>query len=155
MIKLLPSPLIVGFVGGIGGSIIGNETSRALGIVKPAGASLLATLSASDMPFKTLLEAVDPASVGLAVLTVAVASIVAKRQPRCPAVMIAVAASTALQTYFQFPSVETIGILPSSLPLPSLPRLPSASDLGGIALCSALLVCKPLFFLSFVSSLSF
>jgi len=138
VIKFIPSPLVAGFIGGIGALIISNQVPVALGIAKQSEGSLIAMLLASDAPIATLMGMANPASLALASLTVAIAMTLGKKYPRSPAMMISVAAATLLQAGLNFPGVEMIGPLTASLPAPSLPQLPSLNDLGGIALYSGL-----------------
>ena len=141
VIKFIPSPLIAGFIGGIGALIISNECSRALGVVNQPGTSLAGTLMATSDPFTTLISLINPGSLLLAGVTVFTALAIAKRYPKYPAIMVSVAVATLLQTIFQLPGVQMIGELPASLPAPSLPAIPQLSDMTGIGLYSLLFVC--------------
>ena len=126
--------------------IVSNEMSRAMGIAKDAGISISQLLDA-DSPFTELMGAINPGAVALTALTVALAMGISKKYPRSPAIMISVAAATLLQAVAHFPAIDMIGTLPSSLPMPSMPTLPSAADMGGIAAYAGLFVSIPQLYL--------
>jgi len=129
VIKFIPSPLVAGFMAGIGALIVSRQATAALGVADSK--SLTALLL--DPSFSEMLHL---PSIGLAGMTVMTAMIIPRFFPKAPSIMIAATLSTLAQVYFGFPGVEMVGALPASLPAPSLPHLPSPNDMGNILLSS-------------------
>ncbi len=138
LLAFVPWPVIEGFTVGIAVIIFFQQVPNALGVPKPegtnngvvAGRAIWAALHGSG------------AEAALIVLAVVVAlMLVLPRLHRAlPASLLAVLAATMAAEIFGM-KITRIGALPSSLPLPSLPHLPS-TDLGsllGPALAIALL----------------
>lgn len=121
-IRFIPYPVIVGFTAGIGVIIFASQIKDLFGLT-------LAAPEPGELLHKipVLWEArgsFTPASLGLAVVTIAIIEGIKRLAPRLPSLLIGVVAATLLGLALP---VETIagrfGALPAVLPLPSLPDL--------------------------------
>lgn len=123
-IKFIPYPVTVGFTAGIAVIIFASQLKELFGLTlqgKEPGA-FIAKLEALAPAFGT----VNPATVGLAVLTVGLIVGLKRLRPHWPGLLIAVVAASVATWAFGLP-VETIGTrfggIPSTLPVPSLPDI--------------------------------
>lgn len=123
-IKFIPYPVTVGFTAGIAVIIFASQLKDLFGLTlagKEPG-ELIAKLEALAPAFDT----VNPATVGLAVLTIGLIAVLKRLRPHWPGMLIAVAATSVATWAFGLP-VETIGTrfggIPSMLPAPSLPDI--------------------------------
>lgn len=120
-IKYIPFPVTVGFTAGIAVIIFASQVKELLGldIAKEPGA-LLPKLWAIGASIGT----VNPATIALSVLAVAIIIGLRRLRPKWPGLLVAVAVTAAITALFS-PDVATIGTrfggVPQSLPLPSLP----------------------------------
>ncbi|ESY78513.1 SulP family sulfate transporter [Mesorhizobium sp. LNHC220B00] len=123
-IKFIPYPVTVGFISGIAVILFAGQLHDLLGLT-------LAVKEPADFVSKIQVLAgsiatINPAAVGVAVLTIALVVGVRKVRPTWPAILVAVVAGSLLVYVLKLP-VETIGTrfggIPSSLPLPALPPL--------------------------------
>ncbi|MCB1445935.1 MAG: sodium-independent anion transporter, partial [Rhizobiaceae bacterium] len=121
-IKFIPYPVTVGFTAGIAVIIFSSQIKELLGLTL-AGAEpgpLLEKLPA----LWAALPTAEPASIGLAAMTILVIAGLRRFRPHWPGMLIAVAAAALATVLFSLP-VATIGTrfggIPSSLPLPALP----------------------------------
>jgi len=125
IIKFIPDPVIVGFTAGIAVVIWVGQWQYFLGLPPPSGdhfhEKLLALLQS--------LPQIDLATAALAVFSL-VFVLFSARVPglkHVPGPLAALMAATAVQAWFQFDSVATIGSafggIPQGLPAPSLPDL--------------------------------
>ncbi len=143
-IKYIPYPVTVGFTAGIAVIIFAGQLKELLGLTlaKEPG-PLIPKLQA----LARALPTISPASVGIAVVSIAVILAVRRYRPHWPAYLIAVGLASVLAALFGLP-VQTIGTrfggIPRGIPMPHLPVfsvdeawqvLPSAISftlLGGI-----------------------
>ncbi|MBX3553613.1 MAG: SulP family inorganic anion transporter [Pseudolabrys sp.] len=121
-VKFLPFPVTVGFTAAIAVIIAASQVKDLLGLTltgKEPG-PLLQKIPALAQASGTL----NPAALGLAVLTIVIIAVLRKWRPHWPGILIAVAAATLATTLFGLP-VQTIGTqfggIPNSLPAPALP----------------------------------
>ncbi|MGD9769054.1 MAG: SulP family inorganic anion transporter [Pseudolabrys sp.] len=121
-VKFLPFPVTVGFTAAIAVIIAASQVKDLLGLTltgKEPG-PLLQKIPALAQASSTL----NPAALGLAVLTIVIIAVLRKWRPHWPGILIAVAAATLATTLFGLP-VQTIGTqfggIPNSLPAPALP----------------------------------
>lgn len=143
VIKFIPDPVIVGFTSGIGVIIFVGEWKDFLGLSVhvPLDANFYIKLFA-------LIKALphfDWTTTGLACLSLLIVLITPKFLKRVPGPLIAMVVATALQAYFHFESVATIGSafggITQALPQFRLPeiQLAQAVNLIGWAFTIALL----------------
>ncbi len=123
-IKFIPYPVTVGFTAGIAVIIFASQLKDLFGLTlagKEPG-EFIAKLEALVPAFDT----VNPATVGLAVLTIGLIAGLKKLRPHWPGMLVAVAAASVATWAIGLP-VETIGTrfggIPSMLPAPSLPDI--------------------------------
>lgn len=121
LIRFVPVPVVAGFTAGIGAIILIGQLPRALGLPPPAQSHVLDVLTHVGR----LLHEARPASLALAVLTLAIVLGLPRVLPRLPAPLIAVIVPTVLCVALGL-DVQTIGALPRSLPEPRLPALPGS-----------------------------
>jgi len=123
-IKYIPYPVTVGFTSGIAVIIFASQISELLGLTfaEKEPAALIPKLQALG----AALPSIDPATVGIAALSIG--SIVALRRfrPHWPAFLISVALASVLVWLLKLP-IDTIGSrfggIPRSLPAPHVPAL--------------------------------
>jgi len=118
LINFIPLPVIAGFTAGIGAIILIGQLPRAFGLPLPENPYIFSVLN----HVWHLLPQVKLITVSLSFLTIATVFFLPRYFPRLPAVLIAVILPTLLAYLFKFP-VETIGVIPNSLPLPKIPHL--------------------------------
>ncbi len=123
-IKFIPYPVTVGFTAGIAVIIFASQLKDLFGLTlegKEPG-EFIAKLEALAPAFDT----VNPATVGLALLTIGFIAGLRKLRPHWPGMLVAVVAASVATWAFGLP-VETIGTrfggIPSMLPAPSLPDI--------------------------------
>lgn len=123
-IKYIPYPVTVGFTAGIAVIIFASQIHELFGLTlagKEPG-PLLPKLAALAAAWPTI----DPATVGVAALTVAIILAVRKFRPHWPAFLIGVVLASAASSLIGLP-VATIGSrfppIPVFLPAPRLPEL--------------------------------
>jgi SulP family sulfate permease len=121
-IKFIPYPVTVGFTAGIAVIILSSQIKELLGLRIPGAepgplAEKLPVLWAA-------LPTIDPVTVIVAGLTIAIIAGVRKYRPHWPGMLIAVAASAIATVALDLP-ITTIGTrfggIPSGLPIPALP----------------------------------
>jgi SulP family sulfate permease len=120
-IKYIPFPVTVGFTAGIAVIIIASQIKDLLGLtIAHEPSALLPKLAA----IRDAIPTISPATVAVAVLSVAVILMVRRARPTWPAFLIAVAVSAAICVAFHL-DVATVssqfGVIPRSLPAPALP----------------------------------
>ena len=125
IIKFIPDPVIVGFTAGIAVVIWVGQWQFFLGLPPPVGDHFHEKVLALVMA----LPQFDPATTALATFSLALV-LFSARVPglkRVPGPLAALLAATAVQAWFQFDSVATIGSafggIPLGLPAPHLPDL--------------------------------
>lgn len=120
--KLIPKPVVAGFLSGIGLTILCTQWPKVLGFDVPheeeggAFGLLWATLRQVDRTEWT--------SVAVAMTAAGLMTLVPRISRRLPAPLIAVAAATVLPILFGWSDVLTLGRLPTGFPAPSLPTIP-------------------------------
>ena len=121
-VKYIPYPVTVGFTAGIAIIILASQLKELLGLSLPGKepGPLVAKLIALAQALPTL----NPAALGIALLTGGVILVLRRYRPHWPGFLIALAVASAAVSLFQLP-VETIGTryggIPQSLPAPRLP----------------------------------
>jgi sulfate permease, SulP family len=142
VIKYIPDPVIAGFTAGIGVLIFVGQWKDFLGLSPaPSGLHFHEKLWSLIEAMPTL----NPATVGLALLSLAILTIGARYLKRVPAPLVALIVITVLQSIFHFKGVATIGSafggIPRSLPSLSFPSVTLAQffSLVGPAFTIALL----------------
>ena len=123
-IRFIPFPVTVGFTAGIATIIFASQLKDLLGLTLAAKepGEFLAKLETLARAYPTI----NPAAVGLALVSIALIVGVRAWRPLWPNMLIAVVA-TALATWAFGLPVETIGSrfggIPSTLPMPHLPEI--------------------------------
>lgn len=131
-IKFIPFPVTVGFTAGIAVIIFSSQIKDLLGLTlhEPEPGELLEKIPV----LWSAIDTINPAAVGLAVVSIAIIALLRKYRPNWPGMLIAVAVGAIGTAVFNLP-VETIGTrfggIPSGLPLPSLPPI-SADKVAAI-----------------------
>lgn len=123
-IKYIPHPVLVGFTTGIAIIIFASQIRDLLGLQLPGKepAALVPKLEALSAAITT----VNPAAIGLSVLTIGIILLLRRLKPTSPALLIGVGVAAFAVFAFGLP-VETIGTrfggIPRSLPAPHLPAV--------------------------------
>jgi SulP family sulfate permease len=123
-IKFIPYPVTIGFTAGIAVIIFASQIKDLLGLALPGKepADIVPKLAA----FGHVLDTINPAATGLALLTIAVIAGLRKLRPRWPGMLIAVVLASGATWLLGLP-VETIGSrfggIPATLPAPGLPAM--------------------------------
>lgn len=120
-IKYIPFPVTVGFTAGIAVIIFASQVKELLGLdIAKEPAALLPKIGA----IAASLHTIQPITVALGLLAIAMIVTLRRYRPKWPGLLIAVA-TTALLTYFLNLDVATIGTrfgeVPRTLPAPRLP----------------------------------
>jgi sulfate permease, SulP family len=142
VIKFIPRPVILGFTAGIGVIIFVGQWKDFLGL-SPAPSGL--RFHEKLIVLLQALPTINLATMGLALLALAILIAGPRYLKRIPAPLVAMVAITALQSYFKFQGVATIGSafggIPRTLPSFALPSLQLAQviSLVGPAFTIALL----------------
>jgi sulfate permease, SulP family len=138
LLAFVPWPVIEGFTVGIAVIIFLQQVPNALGVAKPDGTN---NGVVAGRAIWAALHGGGAAGALVVLLVVVALMLVLPRLHRAlPASLLAVLVATTIAEVFGL-KIARIGSLPSSLPLPTLPHLPSA-DLAGVfgpALAIALL----------------
>jgi sulfate permease, SulP family len=142
VIKFIPRPVIAGFTAGIGVIIFVGQWKDFFGLSPaPSGLRFHEKLWALIQAFPTM----NPATAGLACLSLAILLGGARYLKRIPGPLVALVAVTVIQWAFHFKGVATIGSafggIPRSFPMPSFPAVSVAQifSLVGPAFTIALL----------------
>jgi SulP family sulfate permease len=123
-IKFIPYPVTVGFTAGIAVIIFASQLSELFGLSLPDGepGELLPKLVALHGALPTL----NPATIGVSLLTIVIIVGLKRAKPHWPAMLIAVLVASAAAAVLALP-VATIGTkfggIPRTLPAPALPLL--------------------------------
>ena len=138
LLAFVPWPVIEGFTVGIAVIIFLQQVPNALGVAKPEGTNN--AVVAGRAVWSALQGSGAAGALVVLVVVVALMLVLPRLHRALPASLLAVLAATMVAEIFDM-RIARIGALPSSLPLPSLPHVPTA-DLGsllGPALAIALL----------------
>ncbi len=127
-VKLVPLPVIEGFTAGIGAIILIGQLPRALGLPPPAQSHVFDVVT----HIADLVHETKPAAVGVTLLTLVMIYALPRVTKRVPAQLVAVVMATAVTAVLGL-DAATIGTIPRSLPMPSIPQLPADLKLGAIA----------------------
>jgi SulP family sulfate permease len=142
VIKFIPRPVIVGFTAGIGVIIFVGQWKDFFGL-SPAPSGL--HFHEKLIVLAQALPSINWATTGLALLALAILIVGPRYLKRIPAPLVAMIAITAIQSYFKFQGVATIGSafggIPRTLPSFALPSIQLAQviSLVGPAFTIALL----------------
>jgi sulfate permease, SulP family len=123
-IKYIPHPVTIGFTAGIAVIIFASQLRELFGLTLPGKEPglLIPKLAA----FWQAIGTVNPAAIGIAVVTIGIILGLRRYRPNWPGFLIAVVIAAVLTAVFQLP-VETIGSrfggMPRSLPSPHLPDI--------------------------------
>lgn len=120
-ISLVPIPVIAGFTAGIGAIILLGQYPRALGLPPPDPSHVCDVFTHA----REIFQQASPSAAALALFTLMLTFLLPRLSPRIPAALVAVAVP-AFAAFALGLNVEKVGAIPSSLPLPSWPALPSA-----------------------------
>lgn len=124
LMKYMPQPVITGFTAGIAVSIFSSQIKDALGL---SMATVPADFLERWIAYVHQLPTMQPATVGLTVIGLAVIAAIRRWRPGWPGFLIALLVCTALCVGFALPT-ETIGSrfggLPSALPRFDMPHIP-------------------------------
>lgn len=126
-VKLVPLPVIEGFTAGIGAIILIGQLPRALGLPPPPASHVFDVVT----HIADLLHQTNTAAVGVTLLTLAVIYALPRVTKRVPAQLVAVIVATGVTAALKL-DAATIGTIPRSLPMPSIPELPSDLKVGAI-----------------------
>ncbi len=131
VIKYIPNPVIVGFTAGIAVIIFVGQWKDFFGLSPgPSGLRFHQKLWALIQAWPTI----NPPTVGLALLALAILTVGARYLRRIPAPLVALIVVTCVQAVFQFKGVATIGSafggIPRTLPTLSFPSLDLARVLS-------------------------
>lgn len=125
-IRFVPYPVILGFTAGIAVIIAASQLRDLLGLDLggPEPGALIDKLPALWEARRSL----DPASLAVAAVSVAVIVGTQRFLPRLPSLLLGIVAATLVAQILPAPTVaDRFGALPSGLPLPVLPRLDDLS----------------------------
>lgn len=123
--RFVPLPVVSGFTAGIGVIIILGQLPRAFGIRPASEVNLLSIFS----HMKEYLHEINGECILLVVITIGIIQTLRKVSTKLPAILIAVVAASLLTYFFDLTAVPLIGTIPSSLPIPELPKLTNLSFL--------------------------
>jgi SulP family sulfate permease len=133
----VPWPVVEGFTVGIATIIFLQQVPAALGVPRPEGEN---TVAVAVRAIREFLTAPTADALGLVLLVAAIMLIAPRVRRSLPASLLAVVVATVVSAWLSL-DVATIGTLPSSLPVPSLPDTSFAEVRGllGAAVAVALL----------------
>lgn len=117
LVRFVPQPVIAGFTAGVGGVMLIGQLPKVLGITGPAapGIAEMATHVVSQ------LSNIHPASIVLALGTLATTFLLPKKYPKVPAALVAVSVAAGLNVLLGL-GAPVVGALPTSFPYPSFPE---------------------------------
>lgn len=117
LVRFVPQPVIAGFTAGVGGVMLVGQLPKVLGIAGPEapGIAEMATHVVSK------LSEIHPASIVLALGTLATTFLLPKKFPKVPAALVAVTVAAGLNTLLGL-GAPVIGALPCSFPSPAFPE---------------------------------
>ncbi len=118
-IRFVPVSVVMGFTAGIGAMILIGQFPRILGLPVPDESHIISVI----IHINKLFHQTNPMAFLLALSTILIAMGLPKIFPRLPSSLFAVAIPS-LVSYLLNLSVDIVGSIPSSLPLPKLPALP-------------------------------
>lgn len=120
--RLIPRPVIAGFLSGIGLTIICTQLPVVLGYDvshdEEGGAVRLLWNTLSELP------RTEPTALAVGLTTIAVMLIMPKVSRRLPVPLIAVILGSLLPTVLGWSTVPLLGEMPTRFPVPTLPRVP-------------------------------
>jgi carbonic anhydrase len=121
---LVPLSVVHGFSAGIGAILVLQQLPRILGFPAPDESHIWAVVS----HLGDRIGDTNPWELGFALISMAVTMLTGGRFPRTPGVLLGVAALTIAAHLGSLP-VQLLGSMPSGLPTPTFPGLPSTSIL--------------------------
>ncbi|MFZ5483136.1 MAG: SulP family inorganic anion transporter [Pseudomonadota bacterium] len=124
IIRFIPTPVIIGFTSGIAVIIFVGQWKDFFGLrPETAGAHFHQKL----MALAEAMPDLHLATTGLALLGLAIVALAPRVSRKVPSPLVALLGVTAVQAYFEFPGVATLGSafggIPSGLPMPQWPGL--------------------------------
>lgn len=135
LLSYIPWPLIEGFTVGIALVIAAQQVPNALGVAKPDVENVAA---AAAVALARFIQQPHWAVVGLLALSVTLTALLPRVHRSVPSSLLAVIVVTVVAA-LTGADVERIGVVPSELPVPSLPDLSNAGSLLGPAFVVAFL----------------
>jgi MFS superfamily sulfate permease-like transporter len=117
--RYIPVPVIEGFTVGIAVIIALQQVPSALGVLAPAGESVLAAASGA---FRSWLASPDLTAIAISISVAGAMLLAARVRPGLPVSLAAVIAVTVV-AMFAGVQVRVIGALPAGLPAPSVPAV--------------------------------
>lgn len=122
LMQFVPRPVVVGFLSGIGVTIVCTQLPKVLGYDVPhdeEGGAL-------GLLWQTVkrIELVKPAALAVGATAAVLMFLTPRVSRKLPAPLVAVAAATLLPVAFGWDDVARLGTLPAGLPAPSLPAVP-------------------------------
>lgn len=113
--KLLPAPVVRGFMAGIGLILLNSQLPRLLGLPKTVG-------SLSSLPAQAGAWMMHGGGIAIGVLAIACMVGLPRVQRRVPSVLVGLVAATLIGGLLG-PELARVGSLPAGLPVPQLPLL--------------------------------
>ncbi len=120
--KFVPAPVIAGFTAGIGAIIIIGQLPRALGLPAPDQSHIFDVIP----HISSLIHQMHPEVFVVTLLSIFIMRALPKWKPQLPAPLFAVIIPTVLVALLGLQDVPVVGELPRTLPMPSLPELPTS-----------------------------
>lgn len=120
IMKYVPVPVIGGFTAGIGAIILVGQLPRAFDLPPPDQAHIIDVV----VHIGNLFTEINFAAVTLAFISFIIIHFLPRFTTKLPSPLFAIAIPTVLLFIFPSETINTIGQIPSSLPMPSLPALP-------------------------------
>lgn len=142
VIRLVPVPVVEGFIAGTGAIILIGQLPRVLGLPPPEEAHVVSVVT----HIGELLHQASGTAIAIALGTAAIVLGLPRLDRRLPAPLFGVAVPTLVVAALGV-ETATIGALPRTLPLPGLPAIPAGA--WGAILTTAVMV----FFLATLESL--
>lgn len=128
LVQFVPQSVIAGFTAGVGGVMLVGQLPRVLGITGPSAHGLLEMGS----HVMSQLANIQPASIVLALGTLATTLLLPKFFPKIPASLVAVGAASGLN-YVLALGAPVIGAIACSFPMPSIPAMPDLETMYALA----------------------
>ncbi len=119
LVRFVPTPVVAGFTAGIGAIILIGQLPRVLGLAPPDQSHVFDVI----VHIKDLIDETRMSSLILALSTIGITFVLPRVVPKLPAPLVAVLIPSLIVYYLDIP-VDTIGIIPDSLPMPQVPTLP-------------------------------
>lgn len=127
--RFVPLPVIAAFTSGIGVIIIIGQLPRVFGLPQPDQSHIFNVIS----HLWQYLSAMQVSAVMIVISTIAIIKLMPRFFPKVPGAIVAVILITVLVSIFPFKSINLIGEIPRTLPVPKIPIM-SITSIGGLLL---------------------